>query len=162
MVAVFAAMTLSGFSVVSASPAAAHHGSGPAGCSLSTGYSVTANTPYAYYSIVSTGQINQNQVYCHNDPASGVKAQTKVCGAWGCNWETKNKQHYTPDSTSSYYTASQTCRSGTRTATGPGWTTATGTGRTLRRGGGGRSSTTATSRRSRSSTAERPTCPSDF
>jgi len=74
-----------------------------------------AHTPYrSGSSVVSGGHLTMS--YAHAGAAIKVKAQTKVCGFFGCNWHTKASRSKTIDfccrSTGHVY-VSQSCRGGT-------------------------------------------------
>jgi hypothetical protein len=82
-------------------------------CSLFASVYVYADTPRLEHPRVwMTGGIEYRSArYCFPD-RSGVYAQTKACGVFGCNWQTRDAMEYTP-----YYGMHETpgmdCRQGT-------------------------------------------------
>ena len=75
---------------------------------------VVADAPYRTGGDVkSEGSWEQSPVYCPY-PTGKVAAQTKVCGGWGCSWETRGSSgDVTLSSSPIYRSAKQDCRNGT-------------------------------------------------
>jgi hypothetical protein len=67
------------------------------GCSVFSAVNVYAETPRLEWPRVwTTGGIDYyGAPYCYPD-LSGVYAQTKACGVFGCNWQTRGSVTYTP------------------------------------------------------------------
>ena len=78
-------------------------------------FSITAYTPTrASNVVVSKGNYkNTGSLIPCNAIGFWVYAQTKVCGFWGCNYETKNSSGGTLQSANYSISVNQTCRGGT-------------------------------------------------
>lgn len=102
-------------STASAVAAGAPAGAGRrAGCYLWSNITVTASAPVLTSGRVrDTGTWEQSPVYCPY-PTGWVGAQTKVCGFWGCSWETRGRTaDVTLNASPMSRTATQDCRDGT-------------------------------------------------
>jgi hypothetical protein len=97
---------------LSASPAAA----APAalGCSANAQVRVTADTPYqSGANVLDHGTIISSPSFMCTQNGGEVHAETKACGSFGCNWQTRGEFDGQVQVNAWDHTASQACRSGT-------------------------------------------------